>query len=128
MMARKASRQRGSKWTPRSASRCRRARSGGQAGRQARSEVSASPHVGHGLDPGRQRDLLPGQALGVAAPVVAPVVLADHGQGVAQRRGPPDDVGADDRVLLDPGPLVVAEGTGLVEDVVGDADLAPSCR
>jgi hypothetical protein len=55
---------------------------------------------------------------------VALVVLADHGQGVAQRRGPPDDVGADDRVLLDPGPLVVAEGAGLVEDVVEDADLA----
>ena len=27
-------------------------------------------------------------------------------------------------MLLDPGPLVVAEGAGLVEDVVEDADLA----
>ena len=82
------------------------------------------PHVGHGHDPRGQRDLLPGDPVGVAAPVVALVVLADHGEGVAQRRGPPDDVLADDRVLLDPGPLVVGEGAWLVEHVVGDADLA----
>jgi hypothetical protein len=82
------------------------------------------PHVGHGHDAGGQRDLLPGEAVGIAAPLVALVVLADHRQGVAQRRGPPDDVGPDDRVLLDPGPLLVGEGAGLVQHVVGDADLA----
>ena len=66
----------------------------------------------------------PARPSGVAAAVVALVVLADHLEGFAERGGASDDVGADDRVLLDPGPLLVGEGLGLVEDVVGDADLA----
>jgi hypothetical protein len=86
------------------------------------------PHVGHGHDAGGQGDLLPGQAVGVAGAVVALVVLADHGQGVAERRGPPDDVGADDRVLLDPGPLLVAEGPGLFSTWSGMPTLPTSCR
>jgi hypothetical protein len=82
------------------------------------------PHIGDGDDPGGQRDLLPGQGVGIAAPVVALVVLADHLQGLAQRRRPPDDVGADNGVFLDPGPLLLGKGARLVKDVVGDADLA----
>jgi hypothetical protein len=56
--------------------------------------------------------------------VEALVVLADDLQGPAQRRGPADDVGADHRVLLDPGPLLLGKGARLVQHVVGDADLA----
>jgi len=60
----------------------------------------------------------------VALAVVALVVLADHHQRVAQRRCPPDDIGPHDRMFLNPGQLLVGEGAGLVQDMVGDADLA----
>jgi hypothetical protein len=42
------------------------------------------PHVDHGDDPGGLGDLLPGEAVGIAAAVEALVVLADDRQGVAQ--------------------------------------------
>jgi hypothetical protein len=85
------------------------------------------PDVGHGHDAGGQRDLA-GKAVGVAAAVVALVVLADHLEGFAERWGAPDDVGADDRVLLDPGPLLSVRAPGLLRTWSGMPTLPTSWR
>src|SRR5215207_1112642 len=51
-----------------------------------RSRGERVPHVDHGHDSGGQRDLLPGEAVGVAVAVEALVALVDDLQGPAQRR------------------------------------------
>jgi hypothetical protein len=86
------------------------------------------PHVDHNDDPGGQRDPPAGVAAGVAVAVGALMVLADDLEGPAQRRSPPDDVGADHRMLLDPAPLLLGEGARLVEHVIGMSTLPTSCR
>ena len=72
----------------------------------------------------RERDRLAGEAVGVAAAVPALVLVADGGRDVAEPRQRAQDALADDRVLAHELPLVVVELAGLVQHVVGDADLA----
>src|SRR5581483_11757619 len=80
--------------------------------------------VGDGQDPPAERDVLAGQALGIAVAVPALVVLADR----AGPRPEPgverlDDVGALLGVAPQRGPLLLVGPVGLVEDLAGDGQL-----
>ena len=68
--------------------------------------------------------LLALQAVGVAAAVPALVVVADDGREVARHAQRVADALADLGVLAHDAELVVRQRAGLVEDVLGDADLA----
>ena len=75
-------------------------------------------------DPRGERDRLAGQLVGVALAVHALVGRAhDRGDALERRRGLQDAL-ADDRVAAHELPLGVVERAGLVEDRVGDGDLA----
>jgi hypothetical protein len=71
-----------------------------------------------------ERDVLAGEPVRVAAAVPALVLVADRRGHVAQAGQRSQDPLADDRVLAHEHPLVGGQRTGLVEDLVGDADLA----
>src|SRR4051794_12482100 len=75
-------------------------------------------------DAGPDRDLLALQAVRVAAAVEALVLAADDASHRAEARDRSQDALADDRVGLHDLELVVGQLGGLVEDVVGDGDLA----
>jgi hypothetical protein len=75
-------------------------------------------------DPRAERNLFAGEALGIAAPVEALVLVAHERQDVAQELDRGQDALAHDGVALDDGPLLVGEGAVLVEDRLGDRDLA----
>src|SRR5919204_3564287 len=79
--------------------------------------------VGYGQDSRLQRNLLALQALRVAAAVRALVVSEDPAAEVAELR-PREEAGGDLRGGAHLRPLVVVEWPGLVEDAVGDPDLA----
>ena len=79
--------------------------------------------VGDKDDARLERDLLAGEAVGIAAAVEALVVVA-HPARLELHVGGLDDVVAQQRVALHVLVLVVGELGGLVEDRVGDADLA----
>ena len=83
------------------------------------------PGVAAGDDPGLERDLFAGEAVRVAAAVPALVVGADDDADLAHEAADAlehllalDGVGLDDR------PLVGVELAGLVDDLLGDRDLA----
>jgi hypothetical protein len=86
------------------------------------------PDVDHGDDAGGQRDLLGGEAVGVSLPSKCSWCWRMTARASRSEGGPADDVGADHRVLLDPGPLLLGQGAGLVQDVVGIPTLPTSCR
>ena len=95
--------------------------------RERRPVHAARRHGVVGVDqaeqPGDERDLLAGQAVGVAAAVVALVMVAHAGHVlVVQQRL--DDLGADGRVLLHQRPLLVRERPRLEQHAVGHGDLA----
>ena len=75
-------------------------------------------------DAGADRDRVPPQAVRIAAAVPALVARADdrHDPGESLDRG--EDPLADDRVSPHQLPLLVVERRGLVEDRLGDPDLA----
>ena len=89
-------------------------------GPPARHGVVAVDHA-HGA--GDQRDLVAGQAVGVAAAVEALVVVAHAGhQLLVEQR--PHDLGADAGVLAHELPLFGGERPALEQHAVGHADLA----
>ena len=71
-----------------------------------------------------ERDLLAGEAVRVAGAVPALVAGAHEPRDAAERGRGGDDALADQRVAADERPLVLVERPGLVEDRVGDRDLA----
>ncbi len=92
---------------------------------------AVGPVVDHGVvrigdrdDARADRDLVALQAVRVAASVEALVVVEHHRDGLAQARRLLQDDLADAGMLADRLPLLVAERGGLVEDLVGDGDLA----
>ncbi|MFO0928202.1 MAG: hypothetical protein U0736_14385 [Gemmataceae bacterium] len=80
--------------------------------------------VAHRHQPHHERDLLAAQTVGIAGPVEALVVPADQPDRVANRRQRLDDVRPLDGVLLDDPVLLGRQSGRLVQDGVGDADLA----
>ena len=83
------------------------------------------PGVAAGDDPRLERDLLAGEAVRVAAAVPALVVRADDQTDVAHEAADAvEHLLALDRVGLDQLPLVRVELAGLVDDLLGDRDLA----
>ena len=80
--------------------------------------------VAGGDDAGFERDLVAGEAVGVAGAVVVFVVVADAGGGVAQARQGFEDGGADFGVSTQRLALVRVERVGAVKDLVGDRELA----
>ncbi len=89
-------------------------------GPPARHGVVAVDHA-HGT--GDQRDLVAGEAVGVAAAVEALVVVAHAGHELLVEQGS-HDLGADARVLADELPLFRGERSPLEQHAVGHADLA----
>ena len=75
-------------------------------------------------DAAGQRDLAGLQAVGVAAAVPALVLVADRAGDLFKAGHGHDDALADHRVLLHHFPLLVVELARLVQDLVGDSDLA----
>src|SRR3990172_949351 len=71
-----------------------------------------------------ERDLVAGEAVGVAAAVVVLVVVGDYRRGGRQVGEAAGDPGAHLRVPLDHRPLVLAEAAGLLQDVVRHGELA----
>ena len=80
--------------------------------------------VGDGDEAGEKRDLRAAEAVGVAAAVHAFVMAADGGEdgAAADHRGENAFAGAG--MLADDGVLLGRERAGLVQDGVGDGDLA----
>ena len=75
-------------------------------------------------DPGAERDLLPGQPVGIPRAVEALVVVADRRHRVAEEPEPVDDARALLGVALHQRPLLGRERGGLQQDRVGDRELA----
>ena len=71
-----------------------------------------------------ERDRVAGEAVGVAAAVEALVARAHELRDVGQRRRGGQDALADERVAAHERPLVLVQRPGLVEDRVGDGELA----
>ena len=80
--------------------------------------------VGDGHDPGAERDLVAAQPVRVAVAGEALVVVEDDRHGVLEGRGLLEDDLADARMLDDRAPLAGGERRRLLEDVLGDRDLA----
>ena len=80
--------------------------------------------VADGHDAGAERDLLAGEPIGIAAPVVALMARAHDRADAAELGRGADDPLADDRVLAHVFPLVGVERARGVQDGVGDRDLA----
>ncbi len=80
--------------------------------------------VGQSEDSGRQRDILPGQTVGVAAPVPALVVVPDTRDDRSEAAHRLDDLGPLGGVLHHQLALRAVESARLVEDGVRDPDLA----
>ncbi len=80
--------------------------------------------VGDGHDAGLERDLVGGEAVRVAGPVPALVVVAHRGRRLAQAGQAGDQLLADRGVADHDAPLGVVERAGLGQDAVGDRDLA----
>src|SRR5664280_524501 len=79
--------------------------------------------VDHAERAREQRDLLAGEAVRVAAPIEALVVVAHAvDEGALEERA--HDLGADSGVLAHELPLLTRQWPGLEEHAVGDADLA----
>ncbi len=96
-----------------------------------RERAPVGPRAGHRLqrvaggdDPRAERDLVAGEAVGVALAVPALVAGAHERRDGLQRRRRADDALPDDGVLLDDRPLVVVQRAGLVQDGRGHRDLA----
>ena len=70
------------------------------------------------------RDGIAGQSVQVALPVPTLVVVADAGADLVEVGQVTDDEVAERDVLLHRLVLALGEGTGLAQDLVGDADLA----
>src|SRR4051812_22960844 len=75
-------------------------------------------------DPRRDRDRLAGETVRVAAAVPALVDGADDGRGGLQQRNPAEQLGADLRMLLYLGVLVIGERGRFGEQLAAHADLA----
>ena len=71
-----------------------------------------------------ERDVLAGQAVGIAGAVPALVVRADQRHDRIRERHVRDDLGADARMRLDAGELLGGERPRLREDVLGHGQLA----
>ena len=82
------------------------------------------PGVAGEHDARGERDLLAGDAVRVAAAVPALVLVADRVRHRGEAGQRPQDALADDGVLAHQLPLLGVEPAGLVEDLVGDPDLA----
>ena len=80
--------------------------------------------IAHRQDPGDLRDVVAGQAVQVALPIPALVVVADAGADLLEVGQLADDEIAERDMLLHDLVLGLGERAGLAEDVVGDADLA----
>ena len=80
--------------------------------------------VGHGEDPGEERDRLALEPLGVALAVELLVVVEHAGQEVGDRLQAGEDAVADLDVLVDVLELLGGERPALAQDGVADADLA----
>src|SRR6476661_3061688 len=74
-------------------------------------------------DPGLDRDLLPGPAVGIAGAVVPLVAVADDRAHLLEPVDRRDDPLAELGVRLHDGPLVGRERPGLLKDVLWDPDL-----
>src|SRR5436190_9504870 len=98
-----------------------RQRGGGPVGPVCGDRVE---RVGDREDPRRERDLLALQAVRVALAVPALVVVLDDVGRRLEEGDPAEDLRADQRVPAHQPALRVAERLGLVEDPVGDRDLA----
>ena len=89
------------------------------------------PVVGHRIvrvgdrdDPGAERDVVAAQPERVAVPGVALVMVEDDRDSVLQGGGLLEDDLADPRMLDDRSPLRRRESGRLVEDLLGNGDLA----
>src|SRR5262245_36971854 len=80
--------------------------------------------IHHGEDAGRERDLFTTQPLRVTCPVKAFVVPAHHIQGRSQQRDLLEDLNAPRWVLLDEPPFLGRQGTRLMQQGVGETNLA----
>src|SRR6476620_1230772 len=93
--------------------------------------LAVRPVRGHGVvritgedDPAGDRNRRARQAVGIALAVPALVLVADDASHGAKTRDGAQDALADRRVLAHDLPLTLGERTGLVEDLVGNPDLA----
>ena len=82
------------------------------------------PGVADQADAARERDVLPREAVGIAAAVPALVLRPHGGREVGERADRVDDPRADRRVLAHHVPLGGGQAAGLAQDRVGHADLA----
>ncbi len=80
--------------------------------------------VGDGDDAGHHRNLIAGEAVGVACAVHALVVQLDAGEHVFQLRDGAHDVGALGGMLLHQVEFFVGELAGLFQDAIVHADFA----
>ncbi len=80
--------------------------------------------VGDRHDPGAERDVVAAQPEWVAVPGVAFVMVQDDRHGVLEGGGLLEDDLADPRMLDDRSPLRRTESGRLVEDLLGNGDLA----
>ncbi len=80
--------------------------------------------IGHVNKAGAQGDLFALEAVGVAGAVPALVLVLDELSGFAVHLQVFEQIEADDRVLLDELLFGVIEGAALIQDGVGDGDLA----
>src|SRR5499427_982012 len=81
-------------------------------------------HVGDGHDARAQGNRRAGKPVGVAAAIVALVMVADDQRAVGEELERGHDLGAGERVPSHHAPLVVGERTGLAQDALGYGDLA----
>ena len=80
--------------------------------------------VGHGQDPDQERDCVALEPVGITPPIEPLVVPANQGDHVVERLERLDDLDALDGMLRDDPHLVLTQFARLVEDGVGNADLA----
>src|SRR5499425_1644499 len=81
-------------------------------------------HVGDGHDARAQGNRRAGKSVGVAAAIVALVMMANDERAVGEELERGHDLGAGERVPSHHAPLVVGERTGLAQDALGYGDLA----
>ena len=112
----------GSNWVPEQRISSSHALSAGIPARYARSAIIAR-NIGDRQDPRLERDLVACNPLGIATPVETLVMGADPAGDVAQP-GVLEDAGADLGVAHDLSPLRVVERSRLVQNRVGDPELA----
>src|SRR3954471_14214709 len=80
--------------------------------------------VHYGEDPCEQRDVLPGEPIGISTSIPAFVMVAHDHRGVAEKRHRADDLVPDDRMAPHERPLFRQQRLTFEQDVVRDRDLA----